>query len=181
MRGLRGMGPQQTKKNGDFGDAAPKQNKKCLEMPPTPLCPSQGLHMDASLGKITSYTMLSCTVTCSRQNPACAVQCCAYMRSTVQYSTGQIWNVKLRLSFHSAALGKCHFLNPSRNWHFSREEAAEIKWSMIDWLIVSFLVSEIDLPSWKNVGQEQFRKYWIGNVRRCEKAECKKAWPEFNL
>ena len=150
--GSEGWVHNKQRKMGTLAMPPPKQNKKCLEMSSAPLCPSQGLHMDASLGKITSYTMLSCTVTCSRQNPACAVQCCAYMRSTVQYSTGQIWNVKLRLSFHSAALGKCHFLNPSRNWHFSREEAAEIKWSMIDWLIVSFLVSEIDLPSWKNVG-----------------------------
>ena len=31
------MGPQQTKKNGEFGNATPEQNKKCLEMPPNPL------------------------------------------------------------------------------------------------------------------------------------------------
>merc|ERR1712223_1583912 len=52
------------RKMGTLAMPPPNKIKKCLEMPPTPLCPSQGLYMDASLGKITSYTMLSCTVTC---------------------------------------------------------------------------------------------------------------------
>ena len=36
------MGPQQTKKNGDFGDAAPKQNKKMLRDATHPSLPLSG-------------------------------------------------------------------------------------------------------------------------------------------
>jgi len=98
---------------------APKKEKIEKWDPPPP--PSQGL------GNITSSTILSCTVICSRQNPRlyCTVLCYAQY-SSVLYSTGL--NCKATFVFPFRDSRKMPLSRPPpRNWHFFTSEAAGIK------------------------------------------------------
>lgn len=126
--------------------------------------------MDASLGKITSYTMLSCTVTCSRQNPACAVQCCAYMRSTVQYSTGQIWNVKATFVFPFRSSRKMPLSQ-------SLEKLTFFAWrgggnQMInDWLIDCFISG---LRNWLAIVKKMLARSNFANIESATSGDARK-------
>jgi len=97
------------------GGVEKAQKKRKLEKPRhgTTPPPSQGL------GNITSSTILSCTVICSRQSPRlyCTVLCCS-----VLYSTGLNCKATFVFPFRDSRKMPLSRQTP-RNWHFSVSEA----------------------------------------------------------
>jgi len=95
--------------------SVPEKNKPRYGRTATPP-PSQGL------GNITSSTILSCTVICSRQSPRLYCTVLAVHRS-VLYSTGLNCKATFVFPFRDSRKMPLSQPEPSRNWHFFVSEA----------------------------------------------------------